>query len=57
MSRLSRREFVALTAAGAVATPFALNDRFARASASITAQEIVDRVKKEHRRRLEQRRR
>jgi putative NIF3 family GTP cyclohydrolase 1 type 2 len=46
MFRLSRRDFVALTAAGAVATPFALNDEFARASASMTAQEIVDRIKK-----------
>src|SRR5262245_10849811 len=46
MSRISRRDFVALTAAGAVATPFALNDGFARAAATVTAQDIVDRIKK-----------
>jgi putative NIF3 family GTP cyclohydrolase 1 type 2 len=43
MPHVSRRDFVSLTAAGAVATPFALK---ARASAGMTAQEIVDRVKK-----------
>src|SRR5262245_52758500 len=46
MSRMSRRDFVALTAGGAVATPFALKIGAARASATVTAQEIVDRVKK-----------
>src|SRR5262245_16359667 len=45
MTDLSRRNFVALTAAGAVATPFLLDDVWVR-SASVTAQEIVDRVKK-----------
>ena len=45
LSLISRRDFVALTAAGAVATPFAMRG-LARASASITAQEIVDRIKK-----------
>jgi len=46
MTPISRRDFVALAAAGAVATPFALKDGDARASAAVTAQEIVDRVKK-----------
>jgi putative NIF3 family GTP cyclohydrolase 1 type 2 len=46
MADISRRDFVALTAAGAVATPFLLDDAFARASAAVTAQEIVDRIKK-----------
>lgn len=46
MMPISRRDFVAMAAAGAVATPFALTDGFARGSAAVTAQEIVDRVKK-----------
>ena len=46
MTGISRRNFVALTAAGAVATPFFLDDALARAAAGVTAQEIVDRVKK-----------
>ena len=46
MTGISRRDFVALTAAGAVATPFILDDAFARGAATVTAQEIVDRVKK-----------
>ena len=57
MTDISRRDFVALTAAGAVATPFLLDDALARAgsripdpgsrvAATVTAQEIVDRVKK-----------
>ena len=46
MTGISRRDFVALTAAGAVATPFLLDDALARAGAAVTAQEIVDRVKK-----------
>ena len=45
MTRISRRDFVALTAAGAAATPLLIGDARARASAGITAQEIVDRVK------------
>lgn len=44
MSGISRREFVALTATGAVATPFLLDDAL-RAGAPLTAQAIVDRVK------------
>ena len=44
MTPISRRDFVALAATGAVATPFALTDGVARAA--VTAQEIVDRVKK-----------
>jgi len=46
MADISRRDFVALTAAGAVATPFLLDDAFAHVSAAVTAQEIVDRIKK-----------
>src|SRR4051812_49632523 len=46
MSDISRRDFVALTAAGAFATPFALREGVAHASAPVTAQEVVDRVKK-----------
>src|SRR3954470_16921474 len=46
MPEISRRDFVVLAAAGAVATPFAATDVFARPSAAVTAQEIVDRVKK-----------
>jgi putative NIF3 family GTP cyclohydrolase 1 type 2 len=46
MPDISRRDFVALTAGGAVATPLALRDRIARASAAPTAQDIIDRVKK-----------
>ena len=45
MTGISRRGFVALTAAGAVATPFLLDDTWARAAAGVTAQQIVDRVK------------
>jgi len=43
---ISRRDFVALTAAGAVATPFLLDNGLARAAAGVTAQDIVDRIKK-----------
>ena len=46
MTGISRRDFVALSAAGAVVTPFLINDALARASAAITAQQIVDRIKK-----------
>src|SRR6188472_3906843 len=46
MKSLSRRDFVAMTAAGAAATPFVLTDAWARAAAPVTAQEIVDRIKK-----------
>ena len=46
MTGITRRDFVALTAAGAVATPFVLDDALARTAATVTAQEIVDRVKK-----------
>jgi putative NIF3 family GTP cyclohydrolase 1 type 2 len=47
MIGISRRDFVALTAAGAAATPFILRDGLARASAAVTAQEIVDRATKQ----------
>jgi len=46
MPTISRRDFVALTAAGAAATPFLLDHALARTTAGVTAQEIVDRVKK-----------
>src|SRR4029453_10519043 len=61
MTSISRRDFVALTAAGAVATPLLLDDQLTHAvatesvgsripdhgsRATMTAQEIVDRVKK-----------
>jgi putative NIF3 family GTP cyclohydrolase 1 type 2 len=45
MTRISRRDFVALTAAGTVATPFVL-DAWTGARAAVTAQQIVDRIKK-----------
>lgn len=45
MIPISRRDFVTL-AAGAVATPFTLHEGAAPAAAGITAQEIVDRLKK-----------
>jgi putative NIF3 family GTP cyclohydrolase 1 type 2 len=46
MTGISRREFVALTATGAVGAPFLLDGASPGASAPVTAQEIVDRVKK-----------
>ena len=46
MTRISRRDFVALTAAGTVATPFVLDDAWVGARAQVTAQQIVDRIKK-----------
>jgi len=45
MSEMTRREFVALTVAGAAVTPLGLTG-IARAAAPVTAQEIVDRIKK-----------
>lgn len=45
MTDISRRDFVAMTTAGAVASSFLLNDGLVRA-ASVPAQEIIDRVKK-----------
>jgi hypothetical protein len=45
MSHISRREFVAMTVAGAAATPFALTEGVASA-ASVTAQDIVDRIER-----------
>src|SRR4051812_14729447 len=47
MREISRREFVGRTAAGAVAAPLLLDQAFAGASATITAQQIVDRVKQQ----------
>jgi putative NIF3 family GTP cyclohydrolase 1 type 2 len=46
MTHISRRDFVALTAAGAVGTPLLLDDSL-RAGAGVTAQEVVDRIKKD----------
>ncbi len=54
MTRISRRDFVAATAAGAVAGPFVLSSELALAGrgakreggSPVTAQEIVDRIKK-----------
>ena len=45
MHRLSRREFVRLSAAGAVASPFVL-DRAVLEAAAPTAQEVVDRIRR-----------
>jgi putative NIF3 family GTP cyclohydrolase 1 type 2 len=45
MTHLSRREFVALATLGPAMAPFAVNHRIARAAA-LSAQEIVDRIKK-----------
>jgi len=45
MKRLSRREFVRLSTAGAVASPFVL-DPAALGAAAPTAQEVVDRIRK-----------
>ncbi len=44
MTRVSRREFVRLGAAGAVAAPFAL-DTVPAGAADITAQQVVDRIR------------
>ena len=45
MSQLSRRDFVAL-ATGAAAAPFALPRELARTAAAITAQDVIDRIRK-----------
>ena len=45
MSHLSRRQFVTLGAAGAFAAPFVLYGA-PMGSVAVTAQEIVDRIKK-----------
>jgi putative NIF3 family GTP cyclohydrolase 1 type 2 len=46
MTAISRRDFVALTAAGAVATPLLLDGAWTHVSAAVTAQDVVDRIKK-----------
>jgi len=46
MTRISRRDFVALTAAGAAAAPLVWTSLDASASAAMPAQDIVDRIKK-----------
>ena len=45
MAKLSRREFVALTAIGTGTVPFGLRSR-SRPAAAVTGQEIIDRIKK-----------
>jgi putative NIF3 family GTP cyclohydrolase 1 type 2 len=45
MREISRRDFVTLTAAGAAVTPFILERQLALAAGTVTAQQIVDRVK------------
>src|SRR5688572_30620935 len=45
MRSISRRHFVALTAAGAAATPFVMDRPLAFAAGEVTAQQIVDRIK------------
>ena len=45
MREISRRDFVTLTAAGAAATPFILEQRLTLAAGPVTAQQIVDRLK------------
>jgi putative NIF3 family GTP cyclohydrolase 1 type 2 len=46
VTEISIRDFVALSTAGAIASPFLLGNAWARRTASVTAQEIIDRVKK-----------
>src|SRR4051812_8478252 len=46
MADVSRRKFVALTLGGAAAAPLIFNRESSRAAAPLTAQEIVDRIKK-----------
>jgi putative NIF3 family GTP cyclohydrolase 1 type 2 len=45
MREISRRDFVTLTAAGAAAAPFLLDHQLVQAAGSVTAQQIVDRIK------------
>jgi putative NIF3 family GTP cyclohydrolase 1 type 2 len=46
VTEITRRDFVTLTAAGAIAAPFLLDSVPARGAATVTAQEIVERLKK-----------
>jgi putative NIF3 family GTP cyclohydrolase 1 type 2 len=46
MNQVSRREFVTLAGIGAAAGPFALSHQPAHAVAGLTAQEIIERIKK-----------
>lgn len=46
MTQLSRREFVALAATGTAAAPFALPQKSTNATTAVTAQEIIDRIRK-----------
>lgn len=45
MQEISRRHFVALTAAGAAAAPLILEPRLTWAAGPVTAQQIIDRIK------------
>ena len=45
MRDISRRDFVTLTATGAAATPFILEQQLVLGAGTVTAQQIVDRVK------------
>jgi formate dehydrogenase assembly factor FdhD len=47
MRAISRRDFVAITAAGAAAAPFVRADGLVHAATAMTAGEIVDRIKKQ----------
>ena len=46
MTRLSRREFVALAAAGTATAPFTLRQKPGNSAGAVTAQEVIDRIKK-----------
>src|SRR5258708_532956 len=46
MKQISRRQFIDLAAAGAIVAPAALHSTAALAPAPLTAQEIVDRIRK-----------
>src|SRR4029453_8576554 len=46
MTRLSRREFVALAAAGTATAPFTLRQKPGNSPGPVTPQEIIDRIKK-----------
>ena len=45
MARLSRRKFVALAAVGTASVPLVLRQRSRKSAGSITAEEVVDRIK------------
>jgi putative NIF3 family GTP cyclohydrolase 1 type 2 len=47
MTKVSRREFVALAATATGAAPFVLSRETARAAATVSAQDVVDRIKQQ----------